>query len=156
MLEIFDNKISNINEIYHELTRLPYYYGDRDAPEYDPTGMTSTLSTDSITYTSILNFLSKCDPLKDKTIVRAYVNLFIPKENANFHVDGDEGMTLLYYANPDFDFNEGGETKFLSNNNTLLSVLPVPGRVVVFPAEFQHTASSFKNKHRFTVAFKFK
>lgn len=156
MLEIFDNKINNINEIYEELIRLPYYYGERDAAEYAPTGMFSNLNTDSITYKSINNFLSKCEPLQNKTIIRAYVNLFIPRENANFHVDGKEGMTLLYYANTDFDLNEGGETKFLSNNNTLLSVLPLPGRIVVFPAESNHTASSFKNKHRFTVAFKFK
>lgn len=26
MLEIFDNKISNVDEIYKEITRLPYYY----------------------------------------------------------------------------------------------------------------------------------
>jgi len=155
MLEIFDNKIPNIDKIYKELTRLPYYYGERDAAEYAPTGMVSPLANDTITYNSILDFLPRCEPLKDRTIIRAYVNLFAPRENANFHIDGEKGMTLLYYANLDFDFNEGGETKFLSNNNTIMSILPVPGRIVVFPAEFKHTASPFKNNHRFTVAFKF-
>lgn len=156
MLEIFDNKIDNIDQIYKELQTLPYYYGERDEVGFEPTGVTSELKEDSFTYKSLLSFISSNEVLQNKTIYRAYVNLFAPGEYANYHTDGDEGTTLLYYANLEYDINEGGETKFLSENNTLISVLPVPGRVVFFSADYKHTASSFKNKHRFTVAFKFK
>ena len=156
MLEIFDNKIKDIYKIYKELKKLPYYYGEADDIDYEPTGLTSELSEDSFTYKSLRSFICENNYLKNKTITRSYVNLFAPRELLNYHTDGDEGTTLLYYANLDYDINEGGETKFISENNTLISVLPIPGRVVFFPANYKHTASSFKNKHRFTVAFKFK
>ena len=156
MIQILDNKIPDMDKIYEELKTLPYYYGEVDQEDYYPTGMTTELSVNNNTYTSLKNFISNSEVLKNKTIIRSYVNLFVPKETANYHVDGDEGTTLLYYANLDYDINEGGETKFVTENNTLTSVLPLPGRIVIFPAVLQHTASSFKNKHRFTVAFKFK
>ena len=156
MLEIFDNKIKDIDKIYKELKKLPYYYGEVDDINYEPTGLTSELSEDSFTYKSIKSFIFENEVLRNKTILRSYVNLFLPREQPNYHTDGDVGTTLLYYANLYYDINEGGETKFVTENNTLTSVLPLPGRIVIFPAVLQHTASSFKNKHRFTVAFKFK
>jgi hypothetical protein len=156
MLEIFDNKVSQIDKIYEELKDLPYYFGECDNEGDYPTGMVSPLSTNNLTYNLLLDAIYGIDALKNKTIIRSYANLFIPREIANYHIDAQSGVTLLYYANLDYDINEGGETKFLSDNNTLISVLPVPGRIVIFSANYKHTASSFKNKHRFSVAFKFK
>lgn len=157
MIQIFDNKIHNKEEIFQELCSLPYKFGESDNPNSEPTGLTTEINEKTITYSSIINFISTNQVLKNKTIHRSFVNLFIPKEFANYHTDGgDNEYTLLYYANLNFDLNEDGETKFLSENNTLTSVLPIPGRIVVFPANYKHTASPYRTKHRFTVAFKFK
>jgi len=154
--EIIDHKIDNKEDIYKEVSSLPYFFGEKDNANDEPTGLTSELKKESISFQSIYNFISQHPLLKDKEIHRTYVNLFIPRENANYHPDGLSGYTLLYYANLDYDYNEGGETKFLQENNTVFSVLPVPGRIVVFSAKYIHSASSYKNKHRFSIAFKFK
>lgn len=159
MIKIYDDKIENKEEIYKELSKLPFFYGERDNhTDPIPTGLTTGIHENSITYQSIHKFIKEDETLKDRELYRASVNLFIPREIARFHTDGQEGqLTLLYYANiENIDINEGGETKFLADNNTLHSVLPIPGRIVVFPANYLHSATPFLSKHRLTVAFRFK
>ncbi len=159
MLDVLDNKIANTKEIYDEVISMPYYYGEKDQPEKEPTGLISYLHEKSITYRSIKKFIKNEKSLKKFYIYRAYVNIFSPREICSFHQDDYQHLkskTLLYYANLDWNIENGGETKFVSENNTLISVLPVPGRIIIFDADMKHSASSFTNKHRFTVAFKLK
>jgi len=156
MIKIIDNQIQDKEAIFVEVKGLPYFYGERDNPKDLPTGLVSEITNVHYCYRAIHSFIKKNDFLKNKKITRSYVNYFSPKENANFHIDDYSGYTLLYYPNLEYDLNEGGETKFLSENNTLVSVLPIPGRIAVFDASISHSASSFKTQPRFTVVFKFK
>ena len=157
MLKIYDNQIQNKEDIFKEICSLPYNFGETDNVDSKPTGLTTELSETTLTYKSIHAIVKENETLKDKIIHRSFVNLFIPGEYANYHTDGSsKEYTLLYYANLNFDLDEDGETKFLSENNTLSSILPIPGRIIVFPADYKHTASPYRTQHRFTVAFKFK
>jgi hypothetical protein len=49
---------------------------------------------------------------------------------------------------------EGGETQFIVDNE-IYGVTPVPNRMVYFDASILHRATSFRNRHRFTVAIKY-
>ena len=87
-------------------------------------------------------------------LYRMYINCFAPNENPYFHVDG-EGYTFLYYCdNEEFDLNEGGETQFLVDND-LMGVLPVPNRMVIFDGTIKHRATTYRSRHRFTIAIKY-
>ena len=66
----------------------------------------------------------------------------------------EEGITFLYYPNWEWELQEGGETQFYIDGN-ILGVPPVPNRLVVFDGMIQHRATSFRNKHRFTIAIKY-
>ncbi len=84
-----------------------------------------------------------------------YVNCFAPCENPYFHTDGDKGMTFLYYANDRWELNDGGETQIVVNDE-IKGILPIPNRIVGFDANLVHRATTFRFKHRFTLAAKFK
>ena len=77
-----------------------------------------------------------------------------PDEKAFFHIDGNCGITCLFYVNSDYDVDDGGETQFILNN-TGVNILPLPNRLSFFDATILHKATSFKNKHRFTIAVKY-
>ena len=64
MIQILDNKIPDMDKIYEELKTLPYYYGEVDQEDYYPTGMTTELSVNNITYTSLKNFISNSEVKK--------------------------------------------------------------------------------------------
>ena len=84
-----------------------------------------------------------------------YVNCFAPCENPYFHTDGDTGITFLYYANNSWNPNDGGETQIIVNDE-IKGILPLPNRIVGFDASLLHRATSFRFKHRFTLAAKFR
>ena len=158
-IKIIDNEISDIELYYRYVTSLPFYYGERDNRNTPPTGMISELPlNDSGIYSKLKDvYFNHKKDLCDEyvTLDRAYVNCFAPREPAYYHADGN-CFTLLYYANPIWVPNEGGETKFLCGNIDVFSVAPVPGRVVIFDGSLQHTAVPFRSVHRFTVALKYK
>ena len=84
-----------------------------------------------------------------------YVNCFAPSENPYFHTDGDDGVTFLYYVNDRWELNDGGETQIIVNDE-IKGILPLPNRIVGFDASLLHRATSFRFKHRFTLAAKFR
>lgn len=156
MVKIYDNKIDKINEIYEEVISLPYFYGEKDNPDDIPSGMVSEINEKSLCYLELCSFCEKENIFQNFKITRFHANIFAPREYCKYHIDRSEQgyKTLLYYPNTFFDINEGGETKFISDNNTIVSILPVPGRIVLFDSNILHTACSFKTYHRFSVAMK--
>lgn len=154
------NKLTEDSEIikqnFMELINLEYHYGEQDNKDTPPTGMVSDLPEDSSIFVTLKEIYEKSEHHKlYPRLDRAYVNLFAPREVPFYHTDGD-CTTLLYYANPIWDWNEGGETKFINEiDQDVESVAPVPGRIVIFDGRMKHTATSFRNMHRFTVALKF-
>ena len=157
-MEVIDNFL-NINDgkfVFKYCFTTSYTYGETDDGTTPPTGMIHNINS----YESIYNlFESKirdaCDIVKGMNLYRMYVNCFAPSENPYFHVDGD-GLTFLYYiTNHVWGPNDGGETQFLIDNE-IKGVLPISNRIVGFDGNILHRATPFRDKHRFTLAAKFR
>lgn len=123
----------------------------------------SEYSTDSYPDEKIFDIMhGKCIsqfPFLEKLALDSvYINCFAPGEKPYFHIDTPEGIsqsyTCLYYANQNWDLNQGGETQFYMNNG-IYGILPIPNRMVIFDGSIQHRATSFRNYHRFTIAVKY-
>jgi len=111
---------------------------------------------------NILSLLPQFTSTKYK-LNRAYIN------NSNFstvdkmHVDAPNNneYTLLYYANIKWDINWGGETLFYDNSakEIIASIIPKPGRVVLFQGTIPHSARPVQihcPEDRYTIALKLK
>ena len=92
---------------------------------------------------------------KKYNLYRMYINCFAPREIAYFHTDGDEGdLTFLYYPNMEWKLDDGGETQ-IYETDMFTGVPPIPNRIVMFDASLLHRATSFRDRHRFTIAIKY-
>ena len=63
-------------------------------------------------------FLEEHVPCVSGSVIkRTHANFFAPRELANYHVDdeGDDAWTFMFYANNNWEINQGGETKFITN-----------------------------------------
>ena len=131
-----------------------YSFGEVDDENLPPTGMVRNIEKVEMIYDLFSQRLEeKCSFLKDMKLYRMYVNCFTPGENPYFHIDG-EGLTFLYYVNPEWNVQEGGETQFYVDDN-VYGVSPIPNRLVMFNGMILHRATSFRSQHRFTVAIKY-
>ena len=132
-----------------------YKYGEVDNEGTPPTGLIHEIPPTEEIYPLIERRIEQSmGPDANKySLYRMYVNCFAPGENPYFHKDG-RGITFLYYANMEWDLQNGGETQFYIDGN-ILGVPPIPNRLVVFDGMIQHRATSFRNKHRFSVAIKY-
>ena len=83
-----------------------------------------------------------------------YINCFAPREVPYFHTDGDKGVTFLYYPQFSWQPNDGGETQIYVQGN-IQGVVPLPNRLMMFDARLLHRATSFRDRHRFTIAVKY-
>jgi Rps23 Pro-64 3,4-dihydroxylase Tpa1-like proline 4-hydroxylase len=88
-----------------------------------------------------------------------YINCFAPSENPYFHIDccdekDDNEVTFLYYPNETWDLDDGGETQFFINER-IYGVAPIPNRLIYFNANILHRATSFRDRHRFSIALKY-
>ena len=123
-------------------------------------GLSSNIDKRNFTYTFLNNILLNVPELFNKILYRSYVNKFLPKEIPFFHKDyeTEDSYTALYYSdNQDFTLEELGETSFyIKEIDEIKGILAIPGRIVVFNSNILHRATSFRNKDRYTVAFKFK
>tara|TARA_Y100000401_G_C8298431_1_gene212675 strand:- start:317 stop:778 length:462 start_codon:yes stop_codon:yes gene_type:complete len=127
-----------------------YYYGENDFPEQPPTGLVHNLKLDN---TIVKYFPQK---QKDLSLYRAYINYFTAGEKPNFHIDGEHGVTSIFYINErNYSLDEGGCTEILVNKDYLISVLPIANTLVTFDANLYHRATSFKTLPRFTIALKY-
>ena len=156
MINYIDNFLSqeDYGKVIEYCLRSPFYYGEVDSPNFPPTGMVSEVSKEKYLYKLFDETIKqKIDCVKNLKIYRMYINCFAPGENPYYHIDG-EGITCLYYVNPEFSINDGGETQFLFNNESI-NILPISNRLCFFNADILHKATSFRNKHRFTIAIKY-
>ena len=157
MLDFIDNFLpyKEYEYVINYCLSSPYYYGETDNPGNRPTGMTSNISNDSFIFKIFDKAIQeKVDQVKNLPIHRMYINCFAPDEKAFFHTDGNQGFTCLFYVNPDYDVNDGGETQFIVNSSGI-NILPLPNRLSFFKVPLLHRATSFRNKHRFTIAIKY-
>jgi hypothetical protein len=133
-----------------------YTFGERDHGDSVPCGFVHQIPETHLVYKILDNILrERVEFIRDMKLSRMYINCFAPRENGYFHTDGNF-ITFLYYPNLEqYDIDEGGETKFLVNDN-IQGILPIPNRMVIFDGNIKHSATGFRNHHRFTVAIKYK
>ena len=168
-LSIYDDLFSDEEvQTYRDilLYNCPFTYGEIDGPGTLPSGVVCDFTMimesggyiDTVIKKILNNLLNKIyeknEFLKEFKLYRTYLNLFIPKENTCFHIDGEDTITCLYYINPKLEFNEGGETQFMINDE-IRGIRSIPGRLVTFDGGLLHRATSFKSQPRLTLAFKF-
>jgi len=157
MIKIYDNffdKTTHI-KIWEYCNKVSYKLGEKDTPQTPPTGGVFEINKGNELFSLLnKNLKDKFKQLKNLRCYRAYINYFNFNENPYFHYDDDVGYTCLFYPNIDFDVNEGGETQFLINNE-IKGILPIPNRMLLFDAKLEHKATSFRSKHRFTLAIKY-
>jgi Rps23 Pro-64 3,4-dihydroxylase Tpa1-like proline 4-hydroxylase len=160
-MKIIDNFLTE--EEYYITDKIRFFpgyaYGENDGyPKDNPikNGMSLDLSPENKVYKIFSDKISSTfHEVRELTLYRAYVNCFAPNEWSFYHSDTDEySLTFLYYLNDSWDINEGGETHFY-NNNTITAVPPIPNRIVYFDGRILHKATSFRNRHRFTIAIKY-
>lgn len=132
-----------------------YTYGETDSKNHKPTGMVHNIPEQSKIYQLIRQKIETSIPaISQMKLYRMYVNCFAPSENPYFHVDGQTGITFLYYPQTDWNLDDGGETQFYIDGN-IYGITPVANRMVMFDAAVQHRATTFRDRHRFTVAIKY-
>lgn len=136
-----------------------YLCGESDEVGLPPTGLAHYLPEDSFLRLKILNEIwDKVPEMQKLKCYQAYFNLFVPGEIPFFHQDDDEdanGITALYYPQGDWKLDDGGETQFVLNN-AINGIPPIINRLVLFDAHILHRATSFRDRHRFTLALKFR
>lgn len=139
-----------VHEVYH-------YTEDNPLPEEshliggDPTKIINQKKMFDLFSSSIE---TQFPQYKSKDITRIYINCFAALEKSYFHTDGEVGTTFLYYPNETWDLDDGGETKFFIDGG-FYGIPPIPNRLISFDANLEHTATPFRNRHRFSIAIKY-
>jgi hypothetical protein len=114
-------------------------------------------------YTS-KNFRPFLKIVKDKNVrmQRSYINLCSSDDLFPYHTDSydNNGLTMLYYMNTQWDPIWEGETHFANDSMTdlICSSAFIPGRLAVFTPTIPHKSSqpsSLARQFRFTFANKF-
>lgn len=157
IVEVIDDFLST-DDAYSVLDycrMASYTYGETDTSSTPPTGMVHEIcETDEI----YKLFSSKTDLIvgDDLVLNRMYINCFAPTENPYFHTDCDEegSITFLYYSSDEWNLDLGGETQFYANGQ-IAGVPPVPNRMVYFDSSILHRATTYRDRHRFTIAIKY-
>ena len=170
IIEIYDEflPVAEFNKFAEDVKNYPFYYGERDNPNQEPTGLMSNLKDDSELHLYFMDRLNNLKIVDGLVHERSMLNFFAPNEKPNFHNDWT-AKTILFYFNTEWNIDDGGETKFLfqqdfidgieyneaGNMPIILGVPPIPNRLVIFNGEVMHTASAFKTKARISLAMKF-
>ena len=153
MLEIKHNYLAldQYKEVENYCFKAKYEYGERDNPHQMPTGLVHNLEKESN--------IAKLFPMfiKEAFLYRIYINYFAIGEQPNFHIDGQNGYTSIFYINTEaYNSNEGGCTEIFNGKDTITSVMPFRNTLITFPANNLHRATPFRTQPRFTIALKYK
>tara|TARA_B100001778_G_C18194593_1_gene452815 strand:+ start:93 stop:560 length:468 start_codon:yes stop_codon:yes gene_type:complete len=143
----------NLEYVTNYCLKSSYTYGETDRKTTPPTGMIHSIKSNENIYNLFESKIRESNIAKGMHLYRMYVNCFAPSENPYFHRDSDVGLTFLFYIN-DWKLDDGGETQFLIDDE-IKGVLPLPNRIVGFDSYIWHKATTFRDKHRFTLAIKF-
>lgn len=157
MINYIDNFLTEQEhkKVYEFCTKAKWTYGELDYPGRPPTGMGSTIDGNEWVYKLMMRrTLETFEFLQNRRMYRMHMNIFAPGEWAYYHVDREDGYTVLYYPNLEWKLDDGGATEFCVDDQ-MSGLYPVPNRVVVFDSSIWHRATSFRDRHRFSLALKF-
>ena len=158
LIDCIDNFLneSNYISVIQHCVSTSYQYGETDSINTPPSGMVSSIEKNSQIYNIFdKNIKEKISVVSNLQIYRMYINCFAPREIPYYHKDGETGITCLFYVNPDYEYNMGGETQFILDNKQGINIFPIPNRMCFFDANITHRATSFRDIHRFTIAIKY-
>lgn len=92
---------------------------------------------------------------------RAHVNCHAYGDHRHPHIDmppaGARGITALYFVNPRWDVDWGGELVFFEAGEPSIAIHPAPGRLVVFDGTLLHRGgvpARDAGQRRYTLAIK--
>ena len=156
-IEIINNFFpeEEYNIILNYCLNSSYTYGEYDNDDTPLSGMIHDIPKSSFVYELFQKKLGdEFSIISEMRLDRMYINCFAPSENPYFHTDGETGYTFLYYPQENWKIDDGGETHFLIDES-IYGVFPLPNRIVKFDASILHRATSFRDRHRFTVAIKY-
>ena len=167
-ITVFDNVFDKEQQIYMYNTarNFPYYLSNDDlvnSPGWEKK-LSSTVNESMMADFRFFEFIKEhplLDLVKDRTIGSMYINLGIPSDPHRIHNDMTESgyVTLLYYMNPFWFTDWGGETIFLDANGEIAYTSEFkPGRVILFDSSILHAAriqTHESNAYRFTFVIKY-
>lgn len=173
LIKTYDDVFTSrtIQVLENEIQNLSFKYGTRDNPDQPPTGLQCFEFENTHTWATLWNVVNeKLEDLEGLEYRRSNLNFFSTGEDAYYHVD-DCNWTVLYYCNSTWQPDEKGETKFFitskdlgdyklkdvegNTNPLIVSVAPIPGRIVLFRSDINHSATGFRSSARFVPALKF-
>jgi Rps23 Pro-64 3,4-dihydroxylase Tpa1-like proline 4-hydroxylase len=163
LIQIYDDYFTyNERATWHKFIKNSLFKSD--GSDYDETNRMQLYSSYSLEDVSNMGFLhspgfkkiNEEHQLLDKGLKQLRVNLSPPSECATVHTDGN-GLTLVYYANLEWDLSWGGQTLFMDDtlSEAEYTCLYKPGRIVLFDGSIPHmiTSVSFAAKaHRYSFA----
>ena len=150
---IYDNKVDehSASNILQYANSIEGWIEEQDNPGQPSSGYSYTLED-----ISLAHFLLERtgEDYTGLVIDRVYFNKIQPQDCEPFyHIDGLEGLTLLYYVNGTSDPDDLGATYF-QTDSAIEGVNPLPRRIVTFLPHLVHRASPYRSGVRFTLAVK--
>jgi len=148
-------------ELYNYCISASYKYGESDTKNTIPTGMIHIFDNDSFIYKLLISEINTLFPYTLlMNVYRAYINCFSPLEFPYFHSDKNDingpDITIIYYVGIEkYNIDDNGTTDFYINDK-IIGILPIPNRLLLFDSKLIHRATSFRDRHRFTIVFKLK
>lgn len=165
LIETYDGLVpQDLQSMAFELMRKTgFTCTERDFPEADPRMNMLSANLDmeeqGVIHKLAMAISSHIVNNEDYYLDRVYANCYTPTDAPQVHQDVKygNGLTILYYANDIWSPGFGGETVFFKDDEIFYSVLPKPGRFVVFDSRLLHCArvqNILGPKFRYTIVFK--
>lgn len=153
------------SDLYLKGVESNYADEDRDSRKWSLTKFILTSDPNYKFYNKLAKRILDHESIKGKyecfrILLNAYKYSDVLSVHTDVHDKVDGCMTALVYGNNKWDINWGSETVFLSSMESdaeiIQSVIPKPGRMVLFDADIPHTGrppvSIFPN-YRYSIAF---
>jgi Rps23 Pro-64 3,4-dihydroxylase Tpa1-like proline 4-hydroxylase len=154
--------------LHESVKRLPFLLSDKDTEETDHIRhwrhdfAAEALSSNPLLRALHGRIVAKAEELfPDATgaLEQVYSNNHGYGDHQHAHIDRSEGVTVLYYANSEWNLDWQGETTIYDRaREPYYTVAPKPGRLLIFPADVLHrggTPARTCNERRLVVVFKF-
>jgi len=159
MIQFVDNLFTK-NEVelfYREVKELPYNINTTDDGAFQ-SGASAPVPYEWKFHDLMLNGIFNAWPeLRELDLYDCHTNCFWPGEHTQFHRDNQiEGsVTVICYVDNN-EFYEGGTEVLFEDEKRVESILPIPGRIMRMPGNQLHRGTSYRDKKRLNVAFKFR
>ena len=168
MIDVYENVFTS-REIMWMHRYMSHFDGWQlifdDSEEQSPSTYSLGRAIDQPNFGPFEEFLIRAINSRIKTIIpdfhRVVYNAFRPGDDPSLHIDGeyDGSITVMVYPNEEWYPSWGGETVFFRDDECIDSIIPKPGRVVMFPGNLLHGATApsknIKAAARFSVALQF-